>query len=165
MRKSHSRALLFKPLISHSHKELWGRFILFTFLLHLVSVILQRCVSYMRERERCPERSQLHSQLYKSPQHAQTMANRPITPPWHTGADKEGTGQWDHRPDKRPFNEVAHKTGQNRAPHLRIPSRRCPHISSCLAATAGTAGERETQRKRGWVREKGEKNDSLLWHC
>lgn len=47
--KSDSRALLFKPLISHSHKELWGRFILFTFLLHLVSVILQCSVSYMGE--------------------------------------------------------------------------------------------------------------------
>ena len=90
------------------------------------------------------------------------MANRPITPPWHTGADKDGPGQRDHRPDKRPFNEVAHKTGQNRAPHLRIPSRRCPHISSCLAATAGTAGETETQRKRARVREKGEKNDCAL---
>lgn len=40
---------LFKPLISHSHKELWGRFILFTFLLHLFSVILQCSVSYMGE--------------------------------------------------------------------------------------------------------------------
>lgn len=48
-RKSDSRALLFKPLISHSHKELWGRFILFTFLLHLFSVILQCGVSYMGE--------------------------------------------------------------------------------------------------------------------
>ena len=47
--KSDSRALLFKLLISHSHKELWGRFILFTFLLHLVSVILQCSVSYMGE--------------------------------------------------------------------------------------------------------------------
>lgn len=47
--KSDSRALLFNPLISHSHKELWGRFILFTFLLHLFSVILQRGVSYTAE--------------------------------------------------------------------------------------------------------------------
>lgn len=49
MRKSHSKAFLFKPLISHSHKELWGRFILFTFLQHLVSVILQRGVLYTGE--------------------------------------------------------------------------------------------------------------------
>lgn len=47
--KSDSRALLFNPLISHLHKELWGRFILFTFLLHLFSVIRQCSVSYMRE--------------------------------------------------------------------------------------------------------------------
>lgn len=43
--KSDSRGLLFKPLISHSHKELWGRFILFTFLLRLVSVTLQLRIS------------------------------------------------------------------------------------------------------------------------
>lgn len=47
--ESDSAALLFRPLISHSHKELWGRFILFTFLLHLVRVILRCSVSYKSE--------------------------------------------------------------------------------------------------------------------
>lgn len=47
--KSDSGALLFKPLISHLHKELWGRFILFTFLLHLPRVILRCSVSYVGE--------------------------------------------------------------------------------------------------------------------
>lgn len=46
-------------------------------------------VSSIRERERCPERSQLHSQLYKSPQHVQTVANRPITPPDTPGLMKK----------------------------------------------------------------------------
>lgn len=144
---------LFKPLISHSHKS-FGDVSSFSHFFCIYSVLFCSAVSPIWERECCPERSQLHSQLYKSPQHVQTVANQPITPLWHTGSDKEGPGQWDHRPDKRPFNEVAHKTGQNRAPHLRIPSCRCPCISSCSAATAGTAGEREPQRKRGRVREK-----------
>lgn len=44
-----SEAFHSKPLISHWHKELWGRFILFTFLLRLFSVIRQCSVSCMGE--------------------------------------------------------------------------------------------------------------------
>lgn len=52
---------LFKPLISHLHKELWGRFILFTFLLHLFSVILQCGVSYGRGSTAWRGVSSIHS--------------------------------------------------------------------------------------------------------
>lgn len=151
--KSDSSAL-YSSLWFHTRTKSFGDVSSFSHFFCIYSVLFCSAVSPIWERECCPERSQLHSQLYKSPQHVQTVANQPITPLWHTGSDKEGPGQWDHRPDKRPFNEVAHKTGQNRAPHLRIPSCRCPCISSCSAATAGTAGERESQRKRGRVREK-----------
>lgn len=154
----------YSSLWFHTCTKSFGDVSSFSHFFCIWSVLRCSAVSPMQENERCPERSQVHSQLYKSPQHVQTMANRPITPPWHPGPDKEGPRQWDHRPDKRPFNEVAHKTGQNRAPHLRIPSRSCPHISSCSVSMDATAGERWPQSKRGRVREKGEKNDSVLWH-
>lgn len=66
----------------HTRTKSFGDVSSFSHFFRIWSVLRsRRGVPNTGEGSAGPERSQLYSQLYKSPQHVQTVANRPITPP------------------------------------------------------------------------------------
>lgn len=145
---------LFKSLISHLHKELWGRFILFTFLLRLFSVILEhrQCLSCMREGSAWRGVSSIHSFINHLSMHGLWPIGQlhppdtpgPIKKAWDNGI----TGQINDPLMKAPTKQA--KTGRptyvfHHAVTLTFPLAQSPRQAQLGGRRGREGGEKERE--------------------